>query len=109
MQPKNLGFKNSECGNSKCYYNIDACSFNNTNCAVITTKLNAAKNGLDISLSHSGNDTWVAIGITPNEVMENTDIYYCQNRGKFSKTHSSFECEDGSHQFDLYNIAEISG
>ena len=80
-------FNNSDCATSKCYYNIDACSFNNTKCAVITTKLNAAKNGLEVSLTHSGSDTWVALGITPTEKMENTDIYYCQNRGTFSTTY----------------------
>ena len=47
--------------------------------------MNAAKNGLEISLTHSGSDTYVAVGITKSKAMENTDIYYCQNRGEFSK------------------------
>lgn len=47
--------------------------------------MNAAKNGLEISLTHSGSDTYVAVGITKSKAMENTDIYYCQNRGSFSK------------------------
>lgn len=43
--------------------------------------MNADKSGLDISLSYSGSDTYVAIGISPDSKMANTDIYYCQNRG----------------------------
>ena len=43
--------------------------------------MNADKSGLDISLSFSGSDSYVAIGISPDVKMPNTDVYYCQNQG----------------------------
>ena len=91
-----LGFEKSDCETSRCFENIDGCSLDDTNCAIVTTKMNAAKNGLEISLTHSGSDTYVAVGITKSKAMENTDIYYCQNRGEFSKfsTLNYFNCSE---------------
>ena len=43
--------------------------------------MKADKSGLDISLSYSGSDSYVAIGISPDVMMPNTDVYYCQNQG----------------------------
>ena len=82
---RNLGFEKSQCKTSKCFKNIDGCSLDDSQCAIVTTKMNAAKNGLEISLIHSGSDTYVAVGITNSKAMRNIDIYYCQNRGKSLK------------------------
>ena len=76
-----LGFETSDCATSTCLSNIPNCNLGDPNCAIASYKINADKSGLDISLSYTGSNTYVAIGISPDTRMPNTDIYYCQNRG----------------------------
>ena len=76
-----LGLEAADCSSSTCLSNIENCNLGEANCAIASYKINADKSGLDISLSYSGSNTYVAIGISPDSKMPNTDIYYCQNRG----------------------------
>ena len=76
-----LGYERSECETSTCLSNISNCNLGDPNCAIASYKMNADKSGLDISLSFSGSDSYVAIGISPDVKMPNTDVYYCQNQG----------------------------
>ena len=76
-----LGYEKSECETSTCLSNIPNCNLGDPNCAIASYKMNADKSGLDIILSFSGSDTYVAIGISPDLRMPNTDVYYCQNQG----------------------------
>ena len=74
------GYEKSECETSTCLSNIPNCNLGDPNCAIASYKMNTDKSGLDISLSFSGSDTYVAIGISLDVGMPNTDVYYCQNQ-----------------------------
>ena len=58
------GYEKSECETATCLSNIPNCNLGDPNCAIATYKMNADKSGLEISLSFSGSDSYVAIGIS---------------------------------------------
>lgn len=77
-------FDPNECGvTASCMANIPNCKPGDEKCAIVSWKMN--QNDLDVTLTHSGEKTWVAIGLTPvgrpnQDGMSLADIYYCQDR-----------------------------
>ena len=85
----------SECMNGRtCVRNIPNCSpMNNADCALVA--YNVADDKLNVTMIHSGANTWTAVGFGPRTSMYNSDITYCQNGSSGVKLVSSFAYGNG--------------
>ena len=85
----------SECMNGRtCVRNIPNCSpMKDANCALVA--YNVADDKLNVTMIHSGANTWTAVGFGPSTSMWSSDITYCQNGSSGIKLVSSYSYGNG--------------
>merc|ERR1711935_712781 len=91
-----LLYSSSGCGQNglRCVRNIDNCNPHaDEDCAIVSLVVSGDK--LNVTLAHSGADSYVAVGFAPGSSMANADITYCQHRGNSVGIVSAFATKNG--------------
>ena len=88
-------FALSECSNGRtCVRNIQDCDpSTDSDCALVA--FNVVGDKLNVTLTHSSKDTYVAVGFAPGTSMAKADITYCQYRSSGVGIVSAYSSRNG--------------